>query len=352
MPDGPQEQSPLAPVDPSSGPSLRQRPGLRFGLRRQALIVGGVLVGVIILAVLAAPWLAPYDPNELQDLAARRLPPGSERYAVHLRGGIYQLAEKLERTTDGIRIERHGRVEEIPAERVLNLTDDGVADRRFFLLGTDGLGRDLLSRILYGGRISLAIGLLAVSIALTVGVGVGALAALSGGWVDFLLMRGVDAVLAIPLLFLLLTLSSLLNAGTWTIALLLGGIGWMVICRLARADLLGLRRREFVLAARATGSSTWRILTRHLLANAWGPLVVQGTLLLGDVMLVEASMSFMGMGVRPPTPTWGNMIADGQVDLDSAWWISTLPGVALGVTVIAVNLFVDGLRDVLDPRQR
>lgn len=324
----------------------------RFGLHRKTLLVGGALTAAIGLTVLAAPWLAPYDPNELQDLTARRLPPGTERYAVHLQGNVYRLAKTVERTAEGIRIERHGRIEELPAERVLNLTDDGVADRRFFLLGTDGLGRDLLSRILYGGRVSLAIGLLAVSIALTLGVAVGSLAALGGRWLDFVVMRGVDAVLAFPVLFLLLTLSSLLNAGTWTVTLMLGGIGWMVISRLVRADLLGLRKREFVLAARATGVGTWRILTRYLLANAWGPLIIQGTLLLGDVILVEASMSFLGMGVRPPTPTWGNMIADGQVDLDSAWWISALPGVALAVTVISVNLFVDGLRDVLETRRR
>ena len=167
-----------------------------------------------------------------------------------------------------------------------------------------------------------------------------------------LLMRAVDAGLAFPSLFLLLALSTLFRPGTWLIALLLGGIGWLGISRLMRAEILGLVEQDFVLAAQATGLGRLQILLRHLLPNAWGPAAVQATLLLADVILAESALSFLGMGVQPPTPTWGNMIADGRPDLTSAWWISTFPGVAIAVTVLSFNLLADGLRDVLDPRHR
>jgi peptide/nickel transport system permease protein len=291
------------------------------------------LAAAIVLVMAAAPWLAPYSPTDLLDVTMRRLPPASKLYAVQLDSGAWKLAERVERTARGLRIQRRGRLEDIPAERVLNLTEDGVADRRLFLLGTDGVGRDLLSRILYGGRLSLIIGFLAVILALTLGLAVGSLAATGSRWLDGLLMRGVDAALAFPTLFLLI-----------------GGTAWMGVSRLARGEILGLRKREFVLAARATGLGRWGILVHHLLPNAWGPLVVQATLLLVDVILVEAALSFLGMGVQPPTPTWGNMISDGRADLATAWWISTFPGIALAVTVISFNLLADGLRDVLAPR--
>lgn len=319
--------------------------------RHRSLLVGAVLAALILLVMAAAPWLAPYDPDELIDVTMRRLPPGSELHALRLDSGVWRLAERVERTATGLHIERRGRIEEIPEERILNLTADGVADRRVFLLGTDGVGRDLLSRILYGGRLSLLIGATAVLLALTVGLAVGSLAATGSRWLDGLLMRGVDAALAFPTLFLLITLSALFNAGTWVVALLLGGTAWMGVSRLVRGEILGLRERDFVLAARAAGLSRWRILVRHLLPNAWGPVVVQATLLLVDVILVEAALSFLGLGIQPPTPTWGNMIADGQVDLHSAWWISTFPGIALAITVISFNLLADGLRDALAPRR-
>jgi len=315
------------------------------------MMVGGGLLAIILLLTVAAPWLAPYDPREQQDLLMRRLPPGTVLHLVILQGGRQVLAERVERTPLGLAIERRGRWEKIAAEQVLNLTDEGVEDRRYFLLGTDGVSRDVLSRILYGGRISLLIGLLSILIALTVGVAVGSLAATGSRWLDYLFMRGVDAALAFPALFLLLALSSVFDSGVWLLALLLGGTSWMGVSRLIRADLLGLRKRDFVLAARASGLGRWRLLTRHLIPNAWSPVVVQATLLLGDIVLIEAALSFLRMGVQPPTPTWGNMIADGQPDLGSAWWISTFPGIALAITVISVNLLADGFRDVLEPRR-
>lgn len=332
-------------ADPS-GPTPTPPTRLR---RHRSLRVGGVLAALIVLVMMGAPWLAPYDPTELMDVAMRRLPPGSELHAIELDSGAWKLAERVEPTAEGLRIWRRGRVETIPVERVLNLTENGVADRRLFLLGTDGVGRDLLSRILYGGRLSLMIGLIAVLLALTVGLAVGSLAATGSPWLDGLLMRGVDAALAFPSLFLLITLAALFNAGTWVVALLLGGTAWMGVSRLVRSEILGLQKQDFVLAARAAGLSRWRIFAHHLLPNAWGPVVVQATLLLVDVILVEAALSFLGLGIQPPTPTWGNMIADGQVDLHSAWWISTFPGVALAVTVISFNLLADGLRDLMAP---
>lgn len=317
-----------------------------------SLVVGASFCLLILLMALAAPWLAPHDPSEQLDVTMRRLPPGTQLHAIHFRGGYWRLAERVERTPDGLRVVRHGRTETIPAEEVLNLTEDGVADQRLYVLGTDGVGRDLLSRMLYGGRISLAIGVLAVLLALTLGVAVGSIAATHGGWIDSLLMRTVDAGLAFPSLFLLLALSTLLRPGTWLIALLLGGIGWLGISRLMRAEVLSLVEKDFVLAAQATGLGRLQILLRHLLPNAWGPAAVQATLLLADVILAESALSFLGMGVQPPTPTWGNMIADGRPDLTSAWWISTFPGIAIAVTVLSFNLLADGLRDLLDPRHR
>jgi peptide/nickel transport system permease protein len=251
-----------------------------------------------------------------------------------------------------VRIERRGRIEEYPAEQVLNRTPAGVDGRRLFLLGSDALGRDVWSRMLHGGRVSLSVGLLAVLLALTLGIAIGATAALGGRFVDALLMRGVDAILAFPRLFLLLGIVALVGPSTALLVLLLGGTTWMGISRLARAEILTLKQREFVLAARGAGLGPLAIFWRHLLPGALGPLLVQGTLLIGDVILLESALSFLGLGVQPPQPSWGNMVADGQADLTDAWWVAVFPGVAIAVTVIAFNLVGDGLRDLLDPRSR
>jgi peptide/nickel transport system permease protein len=320
--------------------------------RRGALLVwGGGLIAVLALVALAAPWLAPYDPAEQIDPpAALYRPPGTELAAIHLKNGDWRLADRLRRTPTGLEIERLGQTEILPASEVANLTPDGVADRRLFLLGSDRFGRDLLSRTLYGARVSLAVGVLSMVLALTLGVAVGSAAALGGRWVDTILMRGVDALMAFPWMFLMLALAAFLRPGTATTVALLGCTAWTTISRLTRAELLGLRNRDFVMAARAMGQPPFAIFRRHLLPHALTPVLIQATLLVGNLILIESSLSFLGLGIQPPTPSWGNLIAEGRETLIQAWWIATFPGAALAVTVIAFNLLADGLRDLLDPR--
>lgn len=330
---------------------LGKRPGkprlpgaLRWGLALSALLI---------LAGLAAPVLAPYDPAEqLDPVVARFRPPGTVLAAVHLADGEWRLAERAERTADGLTIERLGRTETLAAAEVANLAPGGVADRRVFLLGSDKFGRDLLSRVLYGGRISLAVGLLSVALALTLGLAVGSAAALGGPLADAVLMRLVDAMTAFPWIFLMILLSALFAPSTGALILVLGAGSWMTISRLTRAELMSLRNREFVTAARAIGQTPVRILLRHLLPNAMTPVMIRATLMIGNLILLEASLSFLGVGVQPPTPTWGNMIAEGRDALYNAWWIAVFPGLALAVTVVAFNLLADGLRDLLDPKSR
>lgn len=320
---------------------------------RRLLPATGALLGLLFAASLLAPWLAPYPPNEQIDPAVARIrPPGTVLHAVALADGRWLLADRVERTADGLRLERLGRAETLPADAVRNLTDDGVADRRRFWLGSDRYGRDLLSRLLYGGRVSLAIGLSAVVLAMTLGLAVGIAAALGASWVDALLMRATDALLAFPLLFLLLALSALFHPGATVLVVTLGLTSWMGVSRLMRAELLGLADRDFVLAARGLGLPPGRIIRRHLLPNALTPVLVQATLLVADVILAESALSFFGFGSQPTTPTWGRLIYDGRDLLPNGWWISTFPGVAIATTVVSFNLLADGLRDVLDPHLR
>lgn len=318
----------------------------------RSLTWGGGLVVILILVALLAPWLAPYDPAEqLDPPAGLNRPPGTGLAAVHLADGRWRLADRMRRTPAGLEIERLGRTETFAASEVVNLTPDGVADRRLFLLGSDRFGRDLLSRTIYGARVSLAVGALSVVLALTVGVAVGSAAALGGRWIDAIVMRGVDAIMAFPWLFLMLALAAFLRPGPVAIVGLMGGTAWMTISRLTRAEILGLRNREFILAARAIGQHPLTILWRHLLPNALTPVLIRATLLVGNLILLEAALSFLGMGIQPPTPSWGNLIAEGRENLFQAWWIATFPGAALALTVIAFNLLNDGLRDALDPRK-
>jgi peptide/nickel transport system permease protein len=320
-------------------------------MRSRSLAAGAVLTCVLALAALAAPWLAPYDPDEqLDPAAAAHRPPGTTLAAVRLANGTWRLADRVERIPEGLRIERQQRTEILPAGQVVNLTPDGVADHRFFLLGSDKFGRDLWSRMLWGGQISLAVGLLSALLSLVLGVTIGAAAALGGRWVDGLLMRGVDVFLSFPWILLLITLTALFRPGTWALVFILALGAWMGISRLIRAEILGLQQREFVLAARAIGLGPFTIFRRHLLPNALTPVLIQTMLLIGQIILIESSLSFLGLGVQPPTPTWGNMVAEGRESLAWAWWVATFPGAAISLTVIAFNLLGDGLRDVMDPR--
>ena len=312
---------------------------------------GGAVLLFFFAVGLAAPWLAPYDPTEQIDaVAGRHLPPLTVMAAVELEHGVWKLADRVERTADGLRIERLGQVRHYAEHEVENLTAGGVADRRVFVLGSDKFSRDVLSRLIHGARISLAIGLASVALALVIGVAVGALAALGGALLDAVLMRGVDGILTIPWSFLIITLTALFPPDTRVLILLLGMTAWPGISRMTRAELLGLKQRDFIHAARGQGLSETRILFRHMLPNAMTPLLVAATLRIGTLILFEASLSFLGFGVQPPQASWGNMVSDGQGFLLTAWWVSTFPAAALITAVVSIHLVGDGLRDVLDPR--
>ncbi|TLM64497.1 MAG: ABC transporter permease [Deltaproteobacteria bacterium] len=218
------------------------------------------------------------------------------------------------------------------------------------LLGTDDLGRDVLSRILYGARISLLVGFVAVGIATVIGVILGALAGYYGGWIDALLMRFVDIMLCFPTFFLILAVIAFLDPSIWNIMIIIGLTGWMGVARLVRAEFLSLRERDFVQAARAIGASDGRIIFRHILPNALSPVLVSATLGVAGAILTESALSFLGIGVQPPTPSWGNMLITGKQTLGTAWWMSVFPGLAILITVLGYNLLGEGIRDALDPR--
>lgn len=219
------------------------------------------------------------------------------------------------------------------------------------LLGTDALSRDILARTVHGARVSLGIAALAVLVSVLLGTTVGAVSGYLGGWVDTVIMRLVDAGLAIPrLLMLLLLVLGWERIPLVTLAIIIGATGWLGTSRLVRGEVLRLREMEFVLAARALGASGTRIVTRHLIPNTAGPVAVSATLGVADVILLEAGLSFLGLGVQPPTPSWGGMILDARPELLSAPWTSLAPGIAIVVTVLAVNLVGDALRAAVDPR--
>ncbi len=268
-------------------------------LRRNHLAIGGGVVVVLLgLAALLAPFLAPYDPAAY-DVKQILLPPGPTHW-----------------------------------------------------FGTDQLGRDVLSRMLFGARISMSVGFVSVGIAVVIGTLIGPLAAYYGGRTDELLMRFVDLMLNFPRFFLLLTLIAFLRPSIFIIMAVIGFTGWMGLARLVRSEILSLKEREFVLSARALGGRDRRIMFRHILPNALVPVLVSATLGVAGAILAESGLSFLGLGVQPPTPSWGNMLIDGKANIEIAWWLSVFPGMAILVTVLAYNLLGEGLRDALDPRLR
>ena len=310
----------------------------------------GAAMLVLIFAVgLLAPWIVPYSPSEQLDARGGQLqPPGTKLWAVQTRNRWY-LVEDFERTGEGLRFAYFGGERYLASSEVLNLTADGVGDSRVFLFGSDKFGRDVLSRVIYGARISLFIGLTSVLLAVSIGGTVGALAGLLGGWIDSLLMRIVDGLLSFPWFFLLIGMMAVFPLGPLTLILVLGSTTWMSISRIVRGEILSLREQDFVVAARGFGGGPLYILRRHLLPNVFGPVLVAATLQIGPLILAEAALSFLGFGIAPPTPSWGEMIATGRYQLSTAWWIATFPGLALVATVVAINLVGDGLRVWFNP---
>jgi peptide/nickel transport system permease protein len=220
-------------------------------------------------------------------------------------------------------------------------------------LGTDRNGRDVYSRMVNGARVSLFAGFAAVAIVMTVGVLLGGIAGFFGGFIDSLIMRFTDVLLSIPLILLLITAASLFKPGLSTTIIVIGLTSWPGAARLIRGQFLALKSQEYVTAARAIGANSWRMMFRHLLPNTMALVIVEATLWLGFAILLEASLSYLGLGVLIPTPSWGNMLQDGQRDLImGAWWMTVFPGMAIFLTVLAFNLMGDGLRDALDPRHR
>lgn len=259
-------------------------------------VAGAVLVGVVFMVSIAAPVLAPYDPASID---------------------------------------------------VKNIL---VGPTPAHPLGTDELGRDVLSRMIWGSRVSLRVGFAAVGIATLIGIILGAIAGYYGGNLDSIIMRAVDIMLSIPTVFLILTLIAILEPNIWNIMIAIGLTSWMEPARLIRAEFISLKEREFVVAARAIGASDLRIIMRHILPNGLSPILVSATMGIGGAILIESGLSFLGLGVQPPTPSWGSLLSSGKDNIEIAWWLSVFPGTAILLTVLGYNLVGEGIRDALDPR--
>jgi len=273
--------------------------GFWRALRRNRLaLAGGVVVVFLALLALLAPVISPRDPNRLD------------------------------------------------VKRILD------APSKAHPLGTDQLGRDVLSRMLYGARVSLAVGFVSVGIAAAIGIVLGSLAGYHGGTTDAMVMRLVDLMLVFPRFFLLLAVLAFLRPSIWTIMTVIGLTGWMSVARLVRAEFLSLKEREFVLWSQSIGATAFRIIWRHILPNAMAPVLVAMTLGIPAAILTESGLSFLGLGVQPPHATWGNILNEGKDAIEIGWWLSVYPGLAILVTVLSYNLLGEGIRDALDPRLR
>ncbi len=272
--------------------------GWQRALKNRVTVVGGVVVAILFAVAVFAPWLAPFDPSDI-DASTILVGPSAEHW-----------------------------------------------------LGTDSLGRDVLSRMIFGARVSLLVGFVSVGIACAIGVPLGAVAGYFGGVVDTVVMRFVDLMLCFPSFFLILAVIAVLEQSIWNIMIVIGATSWMGVCRLVRAEFLSLREREFMVAARGLGQSPAKIIFRHGLPNAMAPVFVAFILGVASAILTESGLSFLGIGVPPPDPSWGNILTEGKATIEVAWWMSVYPGMAILVTVLGYNLLGEGLRDTLDPRLR
>ncbi|MBW2558606.1 MAG: ABC transporter permease [Deltaproteobacteria bacterium] len=267
----------------------------RFSRNKMAM-AGGIVVILLFIVSLLASWISPYDPNEIN---------------------LHEV-----------------------------LSNPSFAH----LFGTDQLGRDVFSRMIWGAGISLKVGFVATGVAICIGVILGAIAGYYGRWVDTVIMRFVDIMLCFPAFFLILAVIAILEPSIWNIMIVIGLTSWMGITRLVRADFISLKERDFVQAARAIGASDLRIIFRHILPNAMASVLVAATLGVAGAILTESALSFLGIGVQPPTPSWGNILTAGKNNIDIAWWLSLYPGLAILITVLGYNLLGEGIRDSLDPR--
>jgi peptide/nickel transport system permease protein len=264
--------------------------------KNKLVLAGSGLVLLLLLVSLMAPWLAPFDPGQID---------------------------------------------------LTNVLSSPSMNHWF---GTDPLGRDVLSRMIWGARISLKVGFVATGVAIIIGMILGAVAGYYGGWVDSVIMRFVDIMLCFPTFFLILAVIAFLEPSIWNIMIIIGLTGWMGVTRLVRADFISLRERDFVQAARAIGAGDLRIIFLHILPNAMASILVAATLGIAGAILTESALSFLGIGVQPPTPSWGNILTAGKDNIDIAWWLSLYPGLAILITVVGYNLLGEGIRDSLDPR--
>lgn len=358
--------------------------------RKNLAITALLLVVLMYTAAFLCPFISPFDPNVFQDgIVTQFRPPFSSVHVLYLkhdrdpkphwsmtgvRTDYPHLAEevlninreledhglKRERAVEAFRVEESNvlategdELVVIPIAALVSADPDEFAGTRTYMLGTDSYGRDLLSRIIYGSRISLSLGFIAVLLSVTFGTLIGLLAGYFGRWTESILMRVVDILLAFPTLFLILMIIAAFEKVAvpriLLIVVVLGLTSWMGIARLVRGEVLSIKEREFVLAGRALGLSHMRIMFRHILPNTLSPIIVNATLRIGGIILVEAALSYLNVGVQPPTASWGNIIFEGKDFMSHSWWISTLPGFAIVIVVVCFNLIGDGLRDAFDP---